>query len=63
MWSLMRRAMVNFVAPDLAGLLRIVKRKLKQIQYRPELIEGCLAENGLAITNPLIATPGPTSST
>jgi transposase len=48
-WSLMRRAMANFVATDLTGLVRIMKRKLKKIQYRPELINGCLAETGLII--------------
>jgi hypothetical protein len=31
------------------GLVRIVKRKLKKIQYRPHLIDGCLAAAGLAI--------------
>ncbi len=40
--------MVNFAA-DLEGLVRIVKRKLKKIQYRPHLIEGCLAGTGPTI--------------
>jgi hypothetical protein len=31
----------------LAGLVRIIKRKLKKIQYRPHLIDGCLAGTGL----------------
>jgi hypothetical protein len=31
------------------GLVRIVKRKLKKIQYRPHLIDGCLAATGLII--------------
>lgn len=48
-WSLLKRAMVNFAAADLPGLVRIVKRKLKKIQYRPHLIEGCLAKTGLSI--------------
>ena len=48
-WSLLKRAMVNFAAADLAGLVRIVKRKLKKIQYRPHLIDGCLAGTGLTI--------------
>ena len=30
-------------------LVRIVKRKLKKIQYRPHLIDGCLAATGLKI--------------
>ena len=48
-WSLLKRAMVNFAAADLDGLVRIVKRKLKKIQYRPHLIDGCLAATGLNI--------------
>jgi hypothetical protein len=30
-------------------LVRVVKRKLKKIQYRPHLLDGCLAETGLVI--------------
>jgi transposase len=48
-WSLLRRSMANFLATDLGGLVRIIKRKLKKIQYRPYLINGCLAQTGLAI--------------
>ena len=48
-WSLLKRAMANFAAADLDGLVRIVKRKLKKIQYRPHLIDGCLAATGLKI--------------
>jgi hypothetical protein len=36
-WSLLKRSMANFAAADLEGLVRIVKRKLKKIQYRPTL--------------------------
>jgi hypothetical protein len=32
--------MANFAAADVDGLVRIVKRKLKMIQYRPHLIDG-----------------------
>ena len=45
-WSLLKRSMVNFAAADLDGLVRIIKRKLKKIQYRPHLINGCLAATG-----------------
>jgi hypothetical protein len=38
--------LVNFAAADLDGLVRMVKRKLKRIQYRPRLIDGCLAGTG-----------------
>jgi hypothetical protein len=41
--------MINFAAADLDGLVRIVKRKLKKIQYRPHLINGCLTATGLTI--------------
>ena len=54
-WSLLKQSMVNFAAADLDGLVRIVKRKLKKIQYRPGLIEGCLAGTGLS--------PGPGQTT
>ena len=48
-WSLLKRAMANFAAADLDGLVHIVKRKLKKIQYRPHLIDGCLPATGQAI--------------
>ena len=40
------RSMANFSAADLADLFRIAKRKLKKIQYRPQLIDGCPAAVG-----------------
>jgi transposase len=48
-WSLLKRSIANFVAADLGDLVRIVKRKLKKIQYRPRLIDGCLTPTGLTI--------------
>ena len=48
-WSLLKRFMANFAAADQVGLVRIIKRKLKKIQYRPHLIDGCLAGTGLTI--------------
>jgi hypothetical protein len=41
--------MVNFAAADVNGLVRVIKRKLKKIQYRPRLIDGCLAATGLTL--------------
>ena len=52
-WSLMKRAIANFVAADLRGLVRIVKRRLKKIQFRPDLLASCLAETGLVIELPI----------
>ena len=46
-WSLLKRSMVNFAGADPDGLVRIIKRTLKKIQYRPHLINGCLAATGL----------------
>jgi transposase len=46
-WSLLKRSMASFAAAGQAGLVRIIKRKLKKIRYRPHLINGCLAAAGL----------------
>ncbi|MEU4703293.1 hypothetical protein [Nonomuraea dietziae] len=35
---------------DLRQLIRVVKRGLKKIQYRPHLVNGCLAETDLTLT-------------
>ena len=48
-WSLLKRSIANFAAAELSGLVRIIKRKLKKIQYRPHLINGCPAATGLTI--------------
>jgi hypothetical protein len=48
-WSLLKRAIANFYAADLEALVRIIKRKLKKVQYRPYLITGCLTGTGLTI--------------
>jgi transposase len=48
-WSLIRRRLADLAVADLAHLVRVVKRHLKKIQYRPDLIDGCLAGTGLII--------------
>nr|WP_324605846.1 transposase [Streptomyces sp. NRRL B-24484] len=58
-WSLVKRTIGNLAAANLDQLARAVKRSLKQIQYRPHLIDGCLADTGL-ITDGW-PSPGPTS--
>ncbi|MFH8838085.1 transposase [Streptomyces sp. NPDC017868] len=45
--SLVKRDLGNLAATDLGQLTRAVKRKLKQIQYRPHLVDGCLTGTGL----------------
>jgi transposase len=51
-WSLVKRGLADFAAADLAHLTRVVKRRLKKIQYRPHLIDGCLAPTGLTLEPP-----------
>ncbi|WP_330309794.1 MULTISPECIES: transposase [unclassified Streptomyces] len=48
-WSLVKRELGNIAAADLSQITRAVKRKLKQIQYHPDLVDGCLAGTGLTI--------------
>ncbi|MFI8326888.1 transposase [Streptomyces sp. NPDC085529] len=46
-WSLVKRDIGNLAAADLSQIARAVKRKLKQIQYRRHLVDGCLIGTGL----------------
>nr|WSX54155.1 transposase [Streptomyces sp. NBC_00974] len=48
-WALVKRTIGNLAAADLDQLARAVKRSLKQIQYRPQLVDGCLAGTGLTM--------------
>jgi hypothetical protein len=48
-WSHMKRGLGNLAACGLDQLAVIMKRQLKQIQYRPDLIDGFLAQTGLSI--------------
>ncbi|MDJ0461914.1 hypothetical protein [Streptomyces sp. H27-C3] len=51
-WSLLERSPADFAAADLHHLTRVIKRKLKKIQFRPHLIDGCLPPTGLIIEPP-----------
>jgi transposase len=51
-WSLLKRDLGNLGAQTFDELLRAVKRKLKSIQYRPDVINGCLAGTGLTLEPP-----------
>ncbi|MBP2056788.1 transposase [Streptomyces griseochromogenes] len=48
-WSMVKRDVGNLAAADLGQTTRAVKHRLKQIQYRPDLIDGCLAGTGLVM--------------
>ncbi|MFF4732302.1 transposase [Streptomyces mirabilis] len=50
-WSLLRRssqANTAFTDPD--HLMRALRHGLREIQYRSNLVDGCLAETGLTLT-------------
>ena len=52
-WSLIKQGLLaNLVPVALDELASTVRFALKPIQYRPELIDGCLAETGLIIHPP-----------
>ncbi|WP_421673667.1 IS630 family transposase [Streptomyces europaeiscabiei] len=48
-WSLVKRDIGNLAAADLGQVTRAVKRRLKMLQYQPEVIDGCLAGTGLTL--------------
>ncbi|MFB7333713.1 transposase [Streptomyces adustus] len=49
-WSLLRRgSMANIAFTDPDHLTRTLRRGLAHIQRHPELIDGCLTENGLTL--------------
>ncbi|MEU0053876.1 hypothetical protein [Streptomyces sp. NPDC006309] len=45
-WSLLKRHLADFAPTDLPHLTRVIKRKLKKIQHRPHLIDGCPPPTG-----------------
>lgn len=49
-WSLVKRDIGNLAAAaSLSQITRAIKHRLKTLQYRPDVIEGCLAGTGLAL--------------
>ena len=46
-WSNLRRSLANLVAGTTADLARVVRKRLKRMQYRGSLIDGFLAAAGL----------------
>ncbi|MGK3944938.1 hypothetical protein [Streptomyces sp. RP5T] len=45
----MKRDLGNLAAADLGEITTPVKRRLKEIQYRPDLVDGCTADTGLSL--------------
>ena len=52
-WSIVKRGLGNFTTRTVDQLATTVKHLLKRVQYRPDLINGCIAETGLDFS------PGP----
>ena len=48
-WSHLKRSLGNLAVHGIDQLLAIVKNRLKQIQYRIDLLDGFLAHTGLSL--------------
>jgi DDE superfamily endonuclease len=48
-WASMKSGLGNLGTRSLDDLHRIIRNRLKRIQYRPELIDGFLAQTGLTL--------------
>lgn len=48
-WSHVKRQLGNLVARSIDQLAAMVRTLLRRVQYRPELIDGFIAETGLTI--------------
>ena len=46
-WSNLKRSLANLVKQDIGQLTALVKTRLRQMQYRPGLLDGFLAKTGL----------------
>ncbi|MFD8706727.1 helix-turn-helix domain-containing protein [Kitasatospora sp. NPDC059648] len=57
-WALVKRGIGNLAAANVDHLAKTVRTRLKKIQYRPHLIDGCLAQSGLDMND----WPQPTPS-
>ena len=50
-WSNLKRSLANLIKHDINQLTMLVKARLRQMQYRPGLLEGFLAKPGLDLGN------------
>jgi len=48
-WANMKNGLGNLAACSVDELAKIVRNRLKRIQYRPALIDGFLAQTGLTL--------------
>ena len=47
----MKRSLADLIKHDINQLTTLVKARLRQMQYRPGLLEGFLAKPGLDLSN------------
>ena len=50
-WSNLKRSLANLVKHDIDQLTALIKTRLRQMQYRPGLLDGFLAKTGLDLSN------------
>ena len=48
-WSVMRNGLSNLVLGDIDQLAALIRARPRPMQYRPELLQGCLAGIGLSL--------------
>ena len=48
-WANMKNGLGNLAVRDVDQLAAVIKNRLKRIQYRPQLIDGFLAQTGLSL--------------
>ena len=51
-WSNLKRSLANLTKHNIGQLTALIKSRLRQMQYRPGLLDGFLAKTGLDLNNP-----------
>jgi hypothetical protein len=49
-WSNLKRSLANLTKHNISQLTALIRTRLRQMQYRPGLLEGFLAKPGLDLT-------------
>ncbi len=52
MWAHIKRSLANLAARTLSNLETLLRRRLKELQYRHALLDGFLAGTGLTLDRP-----------
>ncbi|GAA3445286.1 winged helix-turn-helix domain-containing protein [Planomonospora venezuelensis] len=51
-WSNLRTRLLNFTVNGIDQLTALIRSRLKPLQYRPDLLDGFIAETGLVLSDP-----------